>query len=350
MVYKVSIITPCYNITKTASKDEKIYKKSLESVINQTIGYSNIEHILIDDCSTDNTKKILDELANRYSNIKLFSTPTNTNNPGTPRNLGIKHATSKYVMFLDSDDILKEDACEVLYNKITTNNVDMVNTNYYIFDGHELFKNTYSNENQMILKPEKSNFMCMIPFIWTKIYYKEFLLENNIIFPPSNAEDVAFLIDCIIATKKDVITLNNFYSIIHNVDDNDSFSHSFTYQKMSELLKVYTESLDKIIEDNQIFSFINDFYQESVISILHLLITTSAETKKNKKEMIRLLKVYFEQYENIPLNLPLFYKFMKLLVKYNQKGLFILISSIIQNVFNTNWFRKLFRNKNNEKD
>jgi len=66
--YKVSLITPCYNI-ENINNNEKTFFNSLNSVIKQSIGYENIEHILVDDCSTDNTYEILKELSLKYPNI-----------------------------------------------------------------------------------------------------------------------------------------------------------------------------------------------------------------------------------------------------------------------------------------
>ena len=96
MEYKVSVIIPVYNA-------EENLKKTVQSVINQSIGFENIELILVDDASTDTSKKIIEYLSNKYSNIVPYFSKKNHGAPGFGRNIGLKLATSKYVMFLDND-------------------------------------------------------------------------------------------------------------------------------------------------------------------------------------------------------------------------------------------------------
>lgn len=122
-MYKVSVIIPVYNA-------ESSLKNALNSVINQTIGFKNIELILVDDNSNDNSKNIIKCYANKYDNIKAIFLNQNSGSPSKPRNIGIENVTAPYLMFLDNDDEFFKDCCEVLYNSITTNQVDIVNCNH----------------------------------------------------------------------------------------------------------------------------------------------------------------------------------------------------------------------------
>lgn len=90
---KVSVIIPVYN-------SEKYLKRCVESVLNQT--YSNIEIIIINDGSTDNSKKILEELKENNKNIQLLS--QQNKGQSAARNLGMKVAQGEYIGFVDSDD------------------------------------------------------------------------------------------------------------------------------------------------------------------------------------------------------------------------------------------------------
>ena len=80
--YKVSVIIPVYNAQDTI-------KRCIDSVINQTLGFSNIELIIYDDASTDNTSKILKEYDKKYDNIVLILSDENSGNAGKGRNEGI---------------------------------------------------------------------------------------------------------------------------------------------------------------------------------------------------------------------------------------------------------------------
>ncbi len=105
--YKVSVIIPCYNC-------EKYLQKTIKSLIKQTIKFHNIQVILVDDGSTDDTKNICEQYLNKYKNIEYYS--QKNNGVSTARNLGIKKSLGKYIMFLDSDDYLCKQAIKKLYD------------------------------------------------------------------------------------------------------------------------------------------------------------------------------------------------------------------------------------------
>ena len=85
---KISIITPVYNT-------QKYLKRCIESVLSQT--YSNIELLLIDDGSTDESGKICDEYANKDSRVKVFH--ITNGGPSRARNIGLENATGNYISF-----------------------------------------------------------------------------------------------------------------------------------------------------------------------------------------------------------------------------------------------------------
>ena len=95
--YKISMIIPTFNV-------EDDLKRAMDSLLNQTFGFENIEVLLVDDFSTDNTRQLILDYANQYDNIKHIFLESNSGSAGKPRNIGIKHATADYIMFLDNDD------------------------------------------------------------------------------------------------------------------------------------------------------------------------------------------------------------------------------------------------------
>ena len=119
-MYKVSIIIPVYNV-------EQYLAQCLDSVINQT--YKNIEIICVNDCSLDNSFKILDEYSKNDKRIKIIN---RENNGGlsAARNTGLDNASGKYIYFLDSDDWIDLDYIEKMLNAAIKNEVEVVlNTN-----------------------------------------------------------------------------------------------------------------------------------------------------------------------------------------------------------------------------
>ena len=107
----LSIIIPIYN-------SEKYLRDCLASVIDQT--YKDLEIILVDNNSTDNSLKICKEYAAKDNRIRLMQ--ERKKGAAAARNLGIKAAKGDYITFADSDDYLREDAYEILLNRIKKNN------------------------------------------------------------------------------------------------------------------------------------------------------------------------------------------------------------------------------------
>lgn len=111
----VSVVIPVYNT-------EKYVSATLDSIVQQTL--SDIEIICIDDGSTDNSAAILNEYAEKYSNIRVY----HQENQGlsAARNAGMQHVRGDYVYFMDSDDLLDKNALEELYSRAKMDDLDIV--------------------------------------------------------------------------------------------------------------------------------------------------------------------------------------------------------------------------------
>ena len=100
---KVSVVVPVYGV-------EQYLEKCVDSLINQSM--EDIEIILVDDGSPDCCPQMCDELASRDSRIVVVHKPNG--GLSDARNVGVKHATSDYVIFVDSDDHVEINMCECL--------------------------------------------------------------------------------------------------------------------------------------------------------------------------------------------------------------------------------------------
>ena len=118
-MYKITIILPTFNV-------EGYLKRAFNSLLTQSIGFTNLQIIFVDDCSTDNSRDIIDAYANTYDNVFSIHLPTNSGAAGKPRNVGITYAMADYLLFLDPDDYLLKDACKTLYDHILKSNTDIV--------------------------------------------------------------------------------------------------------------------------------------------------------------------------------------------------------------------------------
>lgn len=187
---KISIIVPVYN-------NENYLPETLYSILKQSM-IEEMEVVMIDDGSTDNSRYIVEEYALDYDNFYAY----HTKNEGTSiaRNLGFELAKGEYVMFLDSDDIILPDRCEKLYELAKKNDSDFVSSfgmrlTRYNFYGSLIYNNAYKN---IECQAENIVFEEMPELIWdtfctNKLYKKSFLDENNIRFiPKMKYEDIPF--------------------------------------------------------------------------------------------------------------------------------------------------------------
>lgn len=127
MDYKISVIVPIHNVAKYLGE-------ALDSLLEQTIGHENLQIIMVDDGSTDESRMIMQKYEKEYANFISIYLDKKSGAAGRPRNEGLKVANAPYVMFLDPDDIYAKTACEDMYDKIVAEQVDIVTANYNYMD------------------------------------------------------------------------------------------------------------------------------------------------------------------------------------------------------------------------
>ena len=173
---KISVIIPTYN-------REKVILNSIKSCLNQT--YNNIEIIIIDDCSTDNTKSIINKVRDhRIKYIKL-----NKNNGASyARNVGIHIAKGKYIAFQDSDDIFHHDKLEKQFNNLKKYNSDLdfckicvigTGIEKYYIPNKETYK-AILNETIFDELVSNGNFISTQSILIKKSYIKKYLFDPRL--------------------------------------------------------------------------------------------------------------------------------------------------------------------------
>lgn len=180
---KVSVIVPVYN-------DEKYLKQCIDSILNQT--YSNIELILIDDGSTDNSPKICEDYRQRDDRVRVLH--KENGGVGSSRNAWLAMATGEYVLFVDNDDWLLENHIEDLYNNLKKHDSDIAVGNFnefneerssflYWINENDYFEKCYSPEEwfKMEYKTEFYNISMVFVVPWGKLYKRE--LFKDIVYP-----------------------------------------------------------------------------------------------------------------------------------------------------------------------
>lgn len=221
MVYKVSVIIPTFN-------SENYIENTINSVFNQTIGFENIELIIVDDCSKDSTRDILKKY-DKYPNIKCIFQEKNSGSPSNGRNVGIDNANAKYVMFLDNDDIYVESICEVLYNTINETNTDVVMCNHYnmpLTDYSSDFENDIDASIEY-LYTKKDYDVFLKNLMWDKIFKLDFLKTHDIKCPVGYFREDIYFCTKVYLNTDEVPFLKNYYGYVYNErykDEDLSFS------------------------------------------------------------------------------------------------------------------------------
>ena len=179
---KVSIIVPVYNAEKTI-------ERCIKSILKQT--YNNIEIIIVNDGSTDNSLHICYELSKLDKRIIVIDTVNK--GVSVARNIGIEKAKGDYIAFVDADDYVKENMYEKMVNYAEVNKVNLVFCNYEEFND----KCTSKKIEQFNLKDAKNNTMHNTDIIkrlisisedsifgscWRTLFSRKLIIDNNIKF------------------------------------------------------------------------------------------------------------------------------------------------------------------------
>ena len=233
----ISIIIPVYNV-------EKYLSNCIDSVINQT--YTNIEILLINDGSTDNSQKICEE----YTNIDKRIILINKENGGLSdaRNMGIINANGKYITFIDSDDTVKENYIEYLYKLLLKYKTNMSIAAYSVISNKKIINigQGYKEEN-FNTKDCLDRLLCEKGFTVSscaKLYNKS--LFNNIRYPKGKlCEDNGTTYQLIMKCEKVAYGNDSIYNYYKR--ENSIMTSKFNMKKL-DLIELSDKMCDDIEE------------------------------------------------------------------------------------------------------
>ena len=276
---KVSIIMPVYNV-------EKYLDRAIQSAINQT--YKNIEIIIVNDGSTDNSEQIISDYTEKDKRI-IYIKQKNTG-LSEARNSALKIATGEYVFFFDSDDFIEEDAIEKMISVVKKyNKADMVICNYKVI--YEYKKNDIKYCSHL-KEPNENIFVKDVDFmkdlylnfkyenhVWDKLYKLSIINENNLCFKSRMIEDVLFNIQ--IYPYLNNIAFSNEYLYNYCIREN-----SITGKYCNNLYEQYMELfnlLEKDYEKNKKTIKLDEFLGYNIYNLLALCSKNSFEYRHYKQ-------------------------------------------------------------------
>lgn len=304
---KVSVIIPMYN-------SDKYLGDCIESVLNQTL--KELEIILVDDGSTDNSGVICDEYATKDSRIKVV----HQENGGLSiaRNTGLDIATGKYVLFLDSDDLYLPNSCEILYNEIEKRNAEYVIANYQNCDddgklwARPIFDKERYKNFKLSITDYQDSFFIMNSSAGNKIFRRTFIDKLNLRFvPKAIAEDAIFTTYCFIKSKS-VYYINDVVYIYRQRDLPTSISNNCSFAYFENINKSYRIIYENFKNNNQI-GFYRFFYAKSVTYILYKFIDSTLLTHEEKVKILDKMCWFYKL--SISLKVPTCQEFLTDIVK-----------------------------------
>lgn len=241
----ISIIVPVYNV-------ESYLDACIESILKQS--YKDFEVICVNDGSTDSSLKILNKWKKLDSRIIVFD----QKNQGlsVARNQGIERATGKYICFVDSDDMLVEDALKCMYQAACHNNVQIVGyeTAPLLYENDSL-KNDPNKDEYYRIKHDYQGIRLgrelLVEFIeqgdfvesaWLMLINRDWLNQEQIRFVPgAYYEDSAFALEVYFKAEKVMHVKNKLY--IYRVRENSIMTQKFTFDHLKWRVWQFTECL-----------------------------------------------------------------------------------------------------------
>ena len=170
----ITVIMPVYNV-------ERYISDTLDSLITQESDNIVLDIIIIDDGSTDLTKRIIRSYQKKYNNIKLVE--VNQIGPGAARNIAIQQAESDYIAFIDGDDLLYPNAYQKLLESISKNDADIVVGNVSRFNTTSSFFLSGLHKKIFSSAMEGTHISRYYPLLfdttsWNKLFKTNFLTNN----------------------------------------------------------------------------------------------------------------------------------------------------------------------------
>ncbi len=213
----VSVIIPIYNVAK-------YIEHGVRSVMKQD--YTNIEIILVDDGSPDNSGAIIDKLATEDPRIRVFH--KKNGGVSSARNYGLANANGEYVTFVDGDDWVDENYVSYFVELIESQKCSVgVNKNNYTNGSERSSTRTYQVQSEKVIEWIYRGDVFVA--VWNKIYSTAFLRENNLSFDEKIwfGDGMLFNIDCL--QHLDTVAVGE-KCVYHQVDNPDSAMRKFNLQ------------------------------------------------------------------------------------------------------------------------
>ncbi len=247
---KVSIIIPAYNVGE-------YIQRAIISIYNNN-ELNDIEVIVVNDGSSDNTRNKIEELMTKYKTLKLI----NVSNGGVSRarNIALEQANGQYIMFLDSDDWIDGRCIEKLYNSSVDNNFDIVIFNYFEVRDNKISKCFINKENSIISGDEALKEILtndISASVWNKFIKKELFTEKIKFEDDVLVGEDLLIITKLISRAKKVCKVEECY--YYYMIREDSATNRVTERTLT--VKMAIQRIEEFLKDNDLMAKYREEYE-----------------------------------------------------------------------------------------
>ncbi len=281
---KVSVIVPVYNV-------EKYLDKCLNSLVNQTL--KDIEIIVVNDGSRDNSKKIINDFLDKHKNI-IYVEKEN-GGLSDARNYGMKYAKGDYVAFLDSDDYVDVTIYEKMYNKAVEEKADYVECDFYwVYPNKDAKSEKRKIDAGVVYKNKKEMLTYGRVVAWNKLIKRDIIKSE---FPVGlNYEDVEFF-------YKLIPQINKFSFVkeplIYYIQRENSIVNKQNY-KTGHIFNVLNNVLDYYKKEK----LYDEYKEELEYTYTRILLCSSLKRMVQIKDKVAKQRLLDETWQNLNTKFP----------------------------------------------
>lgn len=290
----ISVIVPVFNVNR-------YLKKCVDSITSQS--FSNLEIIIVDDGSTDDSGKIADELQQNDGRIRVFHKPNG--GLSSARNFGIDVAKGRYLAFVDSDDYLEHDFLKELYCELKYNNaeISICGVNYVLENGKRYEKHNKGKRIKMNFREAFQDMCCGNNFdmaVWNKLF--DASLFSNIRFPVGKLSEDYYILYKLIE-KANVISftplhLYNYLQRKNSISNNKKINFDFLYAALEQL--EYIEKKYKELYEYALFATCSSYLTVYDFHLKSKVKPTQNFVRESKNYINKNLKYLIERKFNFP--------------------------------------------------
>ncbi|WP_400203639.1 glycosyltransferase family 2 protein [Candidatus Methanomassiliicoccus intestinalis] len=285
----LTVVVPTHNSVRYLSR-------CLDSILNQSL--KTIEIIIVDSSSSDDTPRLIEDYCQTYDNITCISLDY-TASIGASRNIGLSHAKSRYISFLDSDDWIDSNAYLSMYKSIDNSNSDIAICGIKTEYGNSMsstIRYDYPYMNEItghfalhLLSRCHAQDVYISPMVSNKLYRTSFLKNNELSFPNSNfSEDNEFAFLTYVYSRN-VMLVPGVYS--HYFQRDDSITHQYIKEQIDGLINTFT-ALRTTLDNKGIFhQFHEDYYAffEKCCNFILTVLYENEQTEAIQKKYLNYL-------------------------------------------------------------